>query len=47
MSNVIKDSRSQNGEADLSDAKTAENSVIESKYQIRAILTMALPKKIR
>jgi len=47
MINVIKDSRSQNGLADLSDANTAENSVIDSRYQIRAILTTALPKKIR
>jgi hypothetical protein len=44
---VIKDSRSQYGVADLSEANTAENSVIESKYQIKATLTIALPKKIR
>ena len=47
MRNVMKDSRSQNGVADLSDANTEENSVIDSRYQIKPILTTALPKKIR
>ena len=44
--NVIKANTSHSGEAEVREAITAENSVIDSKYQIKAILTSALAIKL-
>jgi len=44
--NVIKASINQIGEADVSEAITAENSVSDSKYHIRAMLTIAFATKL-
>ena len=44
--NVINANTNQIGEADVREAITAENSVSDSRYQIRAMLTIAFAIKL-